>query len=90
MPITKEMMIQWMKTKLADLEDRLRRNNIKIQGIPESIKPPDLKVYSTNLLKDVLPDVPLEDLLIDHIHRLQRPKHIPSHLPRDIIARIYS
>lgn len=30
-----------MKIKLADLEDRSRRNNIKIRGIPETVKPPE-------------------------------------------------
>lgn len=30
--------IHHMKLKLADLEDRSRRNNIKFRGIPESVK----------------------------------------------------
>lgn len=29
--------IEWMKAKISDLEDRSRRNNLKIRGIPESI-----------------------------------------------------
>lgn len=58
-----------IKTKLADLEDRSRLNNVQIQGIPESVKPPDLKNYFVNLMKAVLPDAPLEDLVIDLIHK---------------------
>lgn len=77
-----------MKLKLANLEDRSRRNNVKIRGIPEKVKPPDLKDYFIYIMKAVLPDVPQEDLIIDCIHRLPRPKHIASHLPRDTIVRI--
>lgn len=32
-----------IKSKLADVEDRSRRNNVKIRGIPESVKNQDLK-----------------------------------------------
>lgn len=81
--------IYWIKTKMADLEDRARRNNVKIRGIPESIYPPDLKMHFMNLLKDALPEAPLEELIIDRFHRLPKPKHIPSHLPRDTLARIH-
>lgn len=72
--------------KRADLEDRLRRNNIKI---PESIKPPDLNQYFTNTLQEALPEASLEDLIIDHFHRLPKPKHISGHLARDTIVRIH-
>lgn len=53
--------------KLADLEDRLRRNNVKIRWIPESVKPPDLNKYFTNILKDSITEALLEDLIIDII-----------------------
>ena len=33
---------EWFKNKLADLEDRSRRNNMKIRGVPESVQPQDL------------------------------------------------
>lgn len=28
--------VEWIKAKLADLEDRSRWNNLKIRGIPET------------------------------------------------------
>lgn len=40
-------------------------------------------------MKEALPDLPLEELVIDRIHRLPKPQHIPAKLPRDIIARIH-
>lgn len=32
-----------IKAKLTDLEDRSRRNNIKLRGVSESISPPELR-----------------------------------------------
>lgn len=40
-------------------------------------------------MKETLPDLPLEELVIDRIHRLPKPQHIPAKLPRDTIARIH-
>lgn len=79
--------IFWIKSKLADQEDRLRRNNFKICGIPESIKPQELEAYFSNIISAALPDSPPEDLGIDCIHRLPKPKHVPEHHPRHTIFR---
>lgn len=76
-----------IKAKLADLEDRSRRNNIKIRGIPESVKPQELNAFLTNILKEVVPEAQVTDLIIDLIYRL--PKHIPDNLHRDTISRIH-
>lgn len=78
-----------IKTKLADLENRSSRNNVKIRGIPESVKTSESKGYFVNLMKATLPEVPLEELVVDRIHRLPRPKNIPNHLPRDTIVRVH-
>lgn len=58
--------IMRINTKLANLEDKSRQNNIKIRGIPESVKLPELKNYFINLLKASLPEAPLEDLFTDY------------------------
>lgn len=84
-----DMVDAQIKTKLADLEDRSRRNNVKIRGIPKTVKPPDLKNSLVYLMKLALPEAPLEDLVIDRIHRLPKPKNIPAHLPRDTMVRIH-
>lgn len=81
--------IVWLKSKVADLEDRSRRNSIKIRGIPGSVKTPELTAFMTNIIKEALTDLPLEEVIIDRIHRLRQPRHIPEKLPRDTIARIH-
>lgn len=81
--------IVWLKSKVADLEDCSRRNNVKIRGIAELVKTSELTAFLTNIIKEALPDLPLEERIIDRIHRLQKPRHIPEKLPRDTIARIH-
>lgn len=78
----------WMKAKIADLEDRSRRNNVKIRGIPESIQQFDLRDYFTHLLLTFIPDAPPGEVIIDRIHRLPKLSHLPETTPRDTIAHI--
>lgn len=47
--------LHWLKAKVADLEDRSCRNNIKIRGIPESVSQAQLVHYTQDLFKCVLP-----------------------------------
>lgn len=81
--------MQKLKDKIADLEDRSRRNNVKIRGIPESVSPPELINYLQTLFKKILPSVTKHDLLIDRAHRLIKPHFLPAATPRDVIARIH-
>lgn len=47
----------WIWAKLADLEDRSRRNNAILGGIPESIMPADLPKYVKELMHLIIPEV---------------------------------
>lgn len=60
--------ISWLKGKMADLEDRARRNNVKICGVPEAVQPAQLQEYDRDLMKAYLPLAPESDLVIDRIH----------------------
>lgn len=51
----KEGDTEWLKAKIADIEDRNRRNNLKIRGIPETIQQADLRTYASSLFKSLLP-----------------------------------
>lgn len=81
--------VESLKAKLADLEDRNRRNNVKFRGIPESVVPSELASYIQSLIKAVLPSTTTHDLIIDRAHRLPKPKGLPDAVPRDTIARIH-
>lgn len=65
--------VAWLKANVADLEDRSRRNNIKLRGIPESIPPGQMQQYAQDLMGAFLPDLFVSDLVIDRIHRLPKP-----------------
>lgn len=71
---------EWLKSKLTDLEDRSRLNNVQIRGIPESVKNHDLRPFFTNILNEALPDLPLEEIAIDRIHRFPKPKPLTDWL----------
>lgn len=79
----------WMRAKMADLEDRSRRNNIKLRGVPESILPVDLPRYAKELIHLVIPEASPRDAIIDRIHRIAKPSHLAASVPRDVLMRVH-
>ncbi|XP_063794564.1 uncharacterized protein LOC134949748 [Pseudophryne corroboree] len=61
-----------LRSKVRDLEDRSRRNNVKIRGILESVSNSYLREYVTDLFTKLLPTVTITDFLLDRIHRLPK------------------
>lgn len=78
-----------LSAKVLDLEDRSRRNNIRIRGIPESVSPDLLRPFLIDLMAVTLPNLTQLDLTIDRIHRIPKPRNISAQAPRDTIARIH-
>lgn len=72
-----------LKDKVADLEDRSRRNNIKLRSIPESVPPYQLLQYAHTLLSTLVPMLTAQDLIVDRIHRVPKPTFLPEGTPRD-------
>lgn len=58
-----------LKAKVADLEDRSRRNNVKICGVPITITPAQLREYACKLMKEYLPSTPNTKIVIDRIYQ---------------------
>lgn len=50
--------VAWLKDKVADLEDRSCRNNIKLRGVPESVLPAQLHRLAQELMGSSLPSTP--------------------------------
>ncbi|XP_031747289.1 uncharacterized protein LOC116406722 [Xenopus tropicalis] len=86
---TLESEVDKLTNKLADIEDRNRRNNLRIRGVPEQIKMEDLNHYLTEMLQTLLPQEKLEHLLVDRAHRLPRNKNAPPGAPREVILRLH-
>lgn len=78
-----------MRLKMADIEDKACRNNIKCRGIPESIKPAELTAYPQKLMITALPSLGPADIIIDRAFRLPKPSFLPDQIPRNVIARIH-
>ncbi|CAH2306587.1 Hypothetical predicted protein [Pelobates cultripes] len=74
--------------KLTDLEDRARRNNLRLRWIPDLI-PENLQTYVRGLLHAYVPEIPADMLLIDRVHWLPRPRFLPETAPRDVLMRIH-
>lgn len=80
---------QALSAKVADIEDRNRRNYIKIRGIPESVPNSELPRYIQQAMATLLQSTSDRDLIIDRAHRLPKPKNVPASAPRDVIVRIH-
>lgn len=57
--------IECLKSKVADLEDCWRHNNLKIRGISESVQLFQLHHYVWDISKAVMPPLYSEDRIID-------------------------
>ncbi|KAM9299326.1 uncharacterized protein PAF06_016378 [Gastrophryne carolinensis] len=73
-----------LQHKLEDLENRSRRVNIRIRGLPESIE--DVPATVTALLQELIPSMPIDRLELDRAHRALGPKRSDG-LPRDIVVK---
>lgn len=81
--------IRKLQLKMADLEDRSRQNNLKIRGVPETVKSTDLIPYLQQLFLKLIPDLTPRDLLMNRAHRISKPAHLPDTVPRDVLTRIH-
>uniref|UniRef100_A0A8C5M7U5 Uncharacterized protein n=1 Tax=Leptobrachium leishanense TaxID=445787 RepID=A0A8C5M7U5_9ANUR len=76
-------------TKIADLDNRSRRHNVKIRGVPESVKTQQLASYVTDFFLHLVPEQTPDSLLMDRIHRLPRPSAMPVDTAHDVILRLH-
>ncbi|XP_063297700.1 adhesion G protein-coupled receptor F5-like [Pelobates fuscus] len=81
--------IAYLEDLQEDLNNRSRRNNIRIRGLPESSAPEALNAMLHEAFSSLLPDAPPSDLLLDRAHRALRPPSASTSQPRDIIVRCH-
>ncbi|KAJ1217264.1 hypothetical protein NDU88_004859 [Pleurodeles waltl] len=77
-----------LQDKLEFLENNMRRNNIRVLGVPEGPEGADLKGYLESLIKDAMPGLAylkLEDD-IQRIHRDPFKKNVGRKSPRRILV----
>ncbi|CAH2219899.1 Hypothetical predicted protein [Pelobates cultripes] len=57
-----ENKVRYLEGKITDNEERDRRNNIRIRGIPENVGPQDLPQFVQKLFKSMIPTLTEADL----------------------------
>ncbi|KAF3854265.1 hypothetical protein F7725_022320, partial [Dissostichus mawsoni] len=79
-----------LKTKVADLEGRSRRQNLRIIGLPESIEGPRPSAFFSQLLVDTLgTEILASPPELDRAHQSLAPKPAPGGRPRPVILRFH-
>lgn len=81
--------LQEQALRLEEMEDRSRRNNLRLRGLPEATGPEDLEDTAVAIFRS-LPGTDLpEHVEIDRIHCALGPKPTDPLRPRDVICRIH-
>ncbi|KAJ1189565.1 hypothetical protein NDU88_006309 [Pleurodeles waltl] len=78
----------YLKSKLTDLEDRSRRDNIRLLGIPENEEGTDIQAFLSSTLPKLTSlnfDPPLE---FQRVHRVGPKRSDTSLRPRPIITSL--
>lgn len=75
--------------KLEDLENRNRRNNIRVRGLPEATGDNDLEPSIRGIFNTILGNSATAPLRFDRVHRALRPRNAKSDQPRDVICRLH-
>ncbi|CAH2219770.1 Hypothetical predicted protein, partial [Pelobates cultripes] len=78
-----------LQLKLADLEDRSRRQNVRFRGIPDDISHDSLPAYILSICKILVPDLPDSAWTFDRMHRLPRPARMAQDVPKDTIVKFH-
>lgn len=55
----------------------------------ESTHPVQLQQFAQDLMKAFLPELTDSELVIDSIHCLPKPSHLPDNTPRDVLMRVH-
>lgn len=77
-----------LNRQVEELENRSRRHNVRVRGLPESVETDQLTPMITGIFNNLLGRPPLTTIKMERIHRALRPRGKPSDPPRDIICHI--
>ncbi|CAH2324780.1 Hypothetical predicted protein, partial [Pelobates cultripes] len=60
-----EKQLAIMENKMMNAEDRARRNKLRLREVPETEMQDDLPAYFQSLINSLIPEIPLDMLLLD-------------------------
>ncbi|CAH2222648.1 Hypothetical predicted protein [Pelobates cultripes] len=81
-------MLLALRRQTEDLDNRGRRSNIRVRGLPEPSTEEDMEATLKALFREILgADMP-DNLAFDRAHRANRPR-LADNIPRDIICCLH-
>ncbi|XP_018409373.1 PREDICTED: dynein heavy chain 3, axonemal-like [Nanorana parkeri] len=75
--------------KAEDQENRNRRNNLRLRGIPETVGDRELADKIRETFNDMLKRPRTTEIIFDRVHRMRRPIASGGENPRDVIVRFH-
>ena len=78
-----------MRYRMEDQENRNRRKNLRIRGLPD-LEGEDLQVKLDKLFGHILGKIETEKIKFERIHRIRKPAELAAGIPRDVIARFHN
>lgn len=75
--------------RLEEMEDRSRRNNLRLRGMPEATGTEDLVATALAIFRNVAGDTLPQNVSFYRIHRALGPRPADPNHPRDVICRIH-
>lgn len=82
-------LLRSLQLQLENLEDRNRRNNVQIQGFPETTPAAQLRDTVFAIFRLVLGDVQPEDIELDRVHRALGPIPTDPNRPCDVLSQMH-
>ncbi|CAH2307367.1 Hypothetical predicted protein [Pelobates cultripes] len=79
-----------MAGKLADKEDKNRRNNIKLRGMPENVAMAKLLQYLLHLFHHLLPPKRAKAIILNGCYHIPKPPNGQKSSTRDLIVQLVS
>lgn len=76
--------------RAEDQENRDRRKNLRIRGLPEPSQTENLKEVIGRVFNPIILKEESNEIKIERVHRIRRPQGMSIDIPRDIIVRFES
>uniref|UniRef100_A0A803K9I3 L1 transposable element RRM domain-containing protein n=1 Tax=Xenopus tropicalis TaxID=8364 RepID=A0A803K9I3_XENTR len=81
--------IDELERQMEDFENRSRRINIRIRGIPETVTQGELKGSLQQIFNNILSKDLNNEIKMDRYHRVAKTKNAPPDSPRDVLCALH-
>lgn len=86
---TQHQRLVTLQLQFEETENRSRRNNLRIKGIPENVAVTELRQTATDIFNKLLDNPPETQIELDRVHRIPTYRNPAQRNPRDVLCRIH-